>query len=168
MDGRGETMNGEARQYSVKKMYNVSSQQDDIRLSGPPPGQGAGVGARTRDRRVPADLRANSLATVPPTPHSTDTKARAAAAAAALSTSIGGSGGGGNLNLDQDRSDQSCRVAGRPSLRPVWRWQGSNPGQTGTRRSHYQGAETWNLGIRVSDRNQEKSLDTQTAMIWAR
>ncbi|GFO44481.1 hypothetical protein PoB_007098600 [Plakobranchus ocellatus] len=30
-------------------------------------GQGAGGGARTRDRRVPADLRADSLTTVPPT-----------------------------------------------------------------------------------------------------
>ncbi|GFO27061.1 hypothetical protein PoB_005356600 [Plakobranchus ocellatus] len=35
---------------------------------GPPSGQGAGVGARTRDRRVPADLTADLLATVPPTP----------------------------------------------------------------------------------------------------
>ncbi|GFO34464.1 hypothetical protein PoB_006096900 [Plakobranchus ocellatus] len=43
-------------------------QQGDLRLSGPPSGQGAGGGARTRDRRVPADLRADSLATVPPTP----------------------------------------------------------------------------------------------------
>ncbi|GFO01305.1 hypothetical protein PoB_002781000 [Plakobranchus ocellatus] len=31
-----------------------------------PSGQGADGGARTRNRRVPADLRANSLATVPP------------------------------------------------------------------------------------------------------
>ncbi|GFO42539.1 hypothetical protein PoB_006904400 [Plakobranchus ocellatus] len=30
------------------------------------PGQGAGGGARTRDRRVPANLRVDSLATVPP------------------------------------------------------------------------------------------------------
>ncbi|GFO30645.1 hypothetical protein PoB_005715000 [Plakobranchus ocellatus] len=43
-------------------------QQGDLRLSGPPSGQDAGGGARTRDRRVPADLRADSLATVPPTP----------------------------------------------------------------------------------------------------
>ncbi|GFO45857.1 hypothetical protein PoB_007236200 [Plakobranchus ocellatus] len=47
---------------------NDSPQQGDLRLSGPPSGQGAGAGARTRDRRVPADLRADSLATVPPTP----------------------------------------------------------------------------------------------------
>ncbi|GFO00052.1 hypothetical protein PoB_002655700 [Plakobranchus ocellatus] len=30
-------------------------QQDDLRLSGHPPGQGAGGRARTRDKRVPAD-----------------------------------------------------------------------------------------------------------------
>ncbi|GFN79712.1 hypothetical protein PoB_000621800 [Plakobranchus ocellatus] len=36
-------------------------QQGDPRLSGPPSGGGAGGGARTRDRRVPADLRADSL-----------------------------------------------------------------------------------------------------------
>ncbi|GFO13663.1 hypothetical protein PoB_004016800 [Plakobranchus ocellatus] len=34
-------------------------------LSGPPPGQGAGDGARTRNRRVPADLRVDSLSAVP-------------------------------------------------------------------------------------------------------
>ncbi|GFN75546.1 hypothetical protein PoB_000205200 [Plakobranchus ocellatus] len=46
----------------------ASPQQGDLRLSGPPSGQGAGGGARTRDRRFPAELRADSLATVPPTP----------------------------------------------------------------------------------------------------
>ncbi|GFO09545.1 hypothetical protein PoB_003605000 [Plakobranchus ocellatus] len=40
----------------------------DLRLSGPPLGQDDGDEARTRDRRVPANLRADSLATVPPTP----------------------------------------------------------------------------------------------------
>ncbi|GFO19453.1 hypothetical protein PoB_004595800 [Plakobranchus ocellatus] len=49
-------------------LYTASPQQSDLRLSGPPSGQGAGGGARTRDRMVPADLRADSLATVPPTP----------------------------------------------------------------------------------------------------
>ncbi|GFO15991.1 hypothetical protein PoB_004249600 [Plakobranchus ocellatus] len=49
-------------------LYKASPQQGDLRLSGPPSGQGAGGGARTRDRKVPADLRADSLATVPPTP----------------------------------------------------------------------------------------------------
>ncbi|GFO19650.1 hypothetical protein PoB_004615500 [Plakobranchus ocellatus] len=47
---------------------DASPQQGDLRLSGPPSGQGAGSGARTRDRRVPADLRADSQATVLPTP----------------------------------------------------------------------------------------------------
>ncbi|GFO15152.1 hypothetical protein PoB_004165700 [Plakobranchus ocellatus] len=48
--------------------YIASPQQGDLRLSGPASGQGAGSGARTRDRRVPADLRADSQATVLPTP----------------------------------------------------------------------------------------------------
>ncbi|GFN76458.1 Arginase [Plakobranchus ocellatus] len=45
----------------------ASPQQGDLRLLGPPSGRGADGGARTRDRRVPADLRADSQATVPPT-----------------------------------------------------------------------------------------------------
>ncbi|GFO05963.1 hypothetical protein PoB_003246800 [Plakobranchus ocellatus] len=48
--------------------FFVYSQSTDLRLSGPPSGQGAGSGARTRDRSVPADLRADSQATVLPTP----------------------------------------------------------------------------------------------------
>ncbi|GFO43284.1 hypothetical protein PoB_006978900 [Plakobranchus ocellatus] len=48
-------------------LYIASPQQGDLRLSGPPSGQGAGGGARTRDRRVPADLRVDSPATVPST-----------------------------------------------------------------------------------------------------
>ncbi|GFO07997.1 hypothetical protein PoB_003450200 [Plakobranchus ocellatus] len=53
----------------AKESLQISGpQQGDLRLSGPPSGQGAGGGAQTRDRRVPADLRADSLATVPPTP----------------------------------------------------------------------------------------------------
>ncbi|GFO21869.1 hypothetical protein PoB_004837400 [Plakobranchus ocellatus] len=47
---------------------SLSPQQGDLRLSGPPSGQGAGSEARTRDRRVPAGLRADSQATVLPTP----------------------------------------------------------------------------------------------------
>ncbi|GFN78318.1 hypothetical protein PoB_000482400 [Plakobranchus ocellatus] len=43
----------------------ASPQQGDHWLSGPPSGQGTGGGARTRNRRVPADLRTDSLATVP-------------------------------------------------------------------------------------------------------
>ncbi|GFN82810.1 hypothetical protein PoB_000931600 [Plakobranchus ocellatus] len=48
-----------------------SPQQGDLRLSGPPSGQGAGGRAQTCDRRVSADLRTDSLATVPSTPRST-------------------------------------------------------------------------------------------------
>ncbi|GFO35453.1 hypothetical protein PoB_006195800 [Plakobranchus ocellatus] len=52
----------------VLSTVQTSPQQGDLRLSGPPSGQGAASGARTRDRRVPADLRADSQATVLPTP----------------------------------------------------------------------------------------------------
>ncbi|GFO21528.1 hypothetical protein PoB_004803300 [Plakobranchus ocellatus] len=44
------------------------STTDDLCLLGPPSGQGAGGGARTHNRRVPAGLRADSLTTEPPTP----------------------------------------------------------------------------------------------------
>ncbi|GFO28293.1 dehydrodolichyl diphosphate synthase complex subunit nus1 [Plakobranchus ocellatus] len=50
------------------RLTEIIPQQGDLRLSGPPSGQGVGSGARTRDRRVPADLRADSQATVLPTP----------------------------------------------------------------------------------------------------
>ncbi|GFO43535.1 hypothetical protein PoB_007004000 [Plakobranchus ocellatus] len=53
---------------SVSPDDECNPQQDDLRLLGPPSGQGAGSGTRTRDRRVPADLRADSLTTIPPTP----------------------------------------------------------------------------------------------------
>ncbi|GFO22020.1 tripartite motif-containing protein 2-like [Plakobranchus ocellatus] len=49
-----------------QRTYIASPQQGGLRLSGPPSGQRAGGGARNRDRRVPADLRSDSLATVPP------------------------------------------------------------------------------------------------------
>ncbi|GFO18551.1 hypothetical protein PoB_004505600 [Plakobranchus ocellatus] len=42
--------------------WTSSSKQGDLQLSGAPSGQTAGGGARTRNRRVPADLRADSLA----------------------------------------------------------------------------------------------------------
>ncbi|GFO50692.1 hypothetical protein PoB_007719700 [Plakobranchus ocellatus] len=48
--------------------FDASPQQGGLKLSGPPSGQSASGGARTRDRRVPADHRADSLATVPPAP----------------------------------------------------------------------------------------------------
>ncbi|GFO06102.1 hypothetical protein PoB_003260700 [Plakobranchus ocellatus] len=47
-----------------------STKQGALRLSGPPSGQRAGCGARTRDGKVPADLRAGLLPTVPPAPSS--------------------------------------------------------------------------------------------------
>ncbi|GFO25077.1 small conductance calcium-activated potassium channel protein [Plakobranchus ocellatus] len=46
----------------------VRSRPCGLRLSGPPPGQGAGCGTRTHDRRFSADLSTDSLATVPLTP----------------------------------------------------------------------------------------------------
>ncbi|GFN91046.1 hypothetical protein PoB_001755200 [Plakobranchus ocellatus] len=48
----------------------ASPQEGDLRLYSPPSGQGADDGARTRNRRVSADLRADSRATVLPTPPS--------------------------------------------------------------------------------------------------
>ncbi|GFO48153.1 hypothetical protein PoB_007465800 [Plakobranchus ocellatus] len=46
--------------------WNTCPNQRDVRLSGPPSGQGASGGDRTRDTRVAVDLRADSLATEPP------------------------------------------------------------------------------------------------------
>ncbi|GFO16793.1 hypothetical protein PoB_004329800 [Plakobranchus ocellatus] len=43
-------------------------QKGDLRLLGSPAGQGNSSGARTHDRRIPADLREVSLTTVPPKP----------------------------------------------------------------------------------------------------
>ncbi|GFN85991.1 hypothetical protein PoB_001249700 [Plakobranchus ocellatus] len=56
---------------SERSLAIQGPQQGDLRLSGPPSGQGAGGGARTRDTRVLADLRADLLATVPSTHHFT-------------------------------------------------------------------------------------------------
>ncbi|GFO01715.1 hypothetical protein PoB_002822000 [Plakobranchus ocellatus] len=47
-------------------LYTASPQQSDLRLSGHPSGRSAGGGSRTRDRRVPAELRADSRATDAP------------------------------------------------------------------------------------------------------
>ncbi|GFO21511.1 hypothetical protein PoB_004801600 [Plakobranchus ocellatus] len=44
---------------------NAGPQQDDLRLSGPLTGQGASGEAQASDRRVPVDIRVDSLATVP-------------------------------------------------------------------------------------------------------
>ncbi|GFO39085.1 hypothetical protein PoB_006559000 [Plakobranchus ocellatus] len=48
--------------------FVYSPEQSDLRLLNSPSGQGAGGGARTRDRRDPADPRADSLSTVSPIP----------------------------------------------------------------------------------------------------
>ncbi|GFN90421.1 hypothetical protein PoB_001692700 [Plakobranchus ocellatus] len=52
-------------------LYIASPHQGDLRFSGPPSGQRAGAWDRIRDRWVLADLRKDSLSTVPPTPLST-------------------------------------------------------------------------------------------------
>ncbi|GFO19751.1 hypothetical protein PoB_004625600 [Plakobranchus ocellatus] len=52
--------------FYLRIRFSNLPQQSDLRLSGTPSGQGAGGGAQTSDRRVLADLRANLLATVPP------------------------------------------------------------------------------------------------------
>ncbi|GFO44279.1 hypothetical protein PoB_007078400 [Plakobranchus ocellatus] len=44
--------------------------RSDLRLSGPPSGQGACGRALTRNRKAPADLRADSLSPVPRSPQS--------------------------------------------------------------------------------------------------
>ncbi|GFO31610.1 hypothetical protein PoB_005811500 [Plakobranchus ocellatus] len=75
---RGEDDDKEEEQgmrwkWKRKRSRRKSPQQGDLRLSGPSSGptsgQGVGGGARTSDRRVPANLRADSLnATRPLTP----------------------------------------------------------------------------------------------------
>ncbi|GFO10347.1 hypothetical protein PoB_003685200 [Plakobranchus ocellatus] len=55
------------RGWLVWFLYMASPKQGDLRLSGLPSGQSASGGARTRDRRVRADLKADPLATVPST-----------------------------------------------------------------------------------------------------
>ncbi|GFO00004.1 hypothetical protein PoB_002650900 [Plakobranchus ocellatus] len=66
-----DLMSMDLESFQALQIEIFAPQQGGLRLSGPPSGQGAGGGARTRDRRVSADLRADSLATVPPTPHTT-------------------------------------------------------------------------------------------------
>ncbi|GFO32434.1 hypothetical protein PoB_005893900 [Plakobranchus ocellatus] len=64
----GDLPNDSAAQNSKFSIINIiTPRQGDLRLLGPPSGQVAGGGARTRDKRMPAELRADSLATVPPT-----------------------------------------------------------------------------------------------------
>ncbi|GFN77341.1 hypothetical protein PoB_000384700 [Plakobranchus ocellatus] len=54
--------------FLIIPLYFSGPQHGDLRLSGPTSGQSAGGGAQTCDRGVSADLRADSLSTVPPTP----------------------------------------------------------------------------------------------------
>ncbi|GFN81686.1 hypothetical protein PoB_000819200 [Plakobranchus ocellatus] len=63
-DDREKKEEGEKEE---EKVVVKNPQQSDLRLSGPPSGQIDDDGARTRNRRVAADLRANSLDTEPPT-----------------------------------------------------------------------------------------------------
>ncbi|GFO30364.1 hypothetical protein PoB_005686900 [Plakobranchus ocellatus] len=49
----------------LRKVISANPQQDDLRLSIPPLSQDACGGARTCERRVPKDLRADPLSTVP-------------------------------------------------------------------------------------------------------
>ncbi|GFO27826.1 hypothetical protein PoB_005433100 [Plakobranchus ocellatus] len=56
------------RRIKRRKKRTSKKKKGDLRLSGPPSAQGARGGARTHERRIPAYIRAESLATVPPTP----------------------------------------------------------------------------------------------------
>ncbi|GFO34558.1 hypothetical protein PoB_006106300 [Plakobranchus ocellatus] len=53
--------------YELLSLYIANPQQGDLRLLGSPSDRSADGRARTRDRRVPADLRADLQGTVPPT-----------------------------------------------------------------------------------------------------
>ncbi|GFN77747.1 hypothetical protein PoB_000425300 [Plakobranchus ocellatus] len=58
----------ERQKTEVWFLYKASPQQGDLRLSDPPSEQGAIGWAQVCERRIPADLRVDSLAIVPPTP----------------------------------------------------------------------------------------------------
>ncbi|GFN86945.1 hypothetical protein PoB_001345100 [Plakobranchus ocellatus] len=67
--GKTERVKERTRRGEREADRDIASPQGDPRLSDPSSSQGAGGGARTRDRRsIPADIRADSLATVPPMP----------------------------------------------------------------------------------------------------
>ncbi|GFN98055.1 hypothetical protein PoB_002456100 [Plakobranchus ocellatus] len=54
--------------HGTRNGVRSSPQQGDLSFLGPPSDQGAGGGVRTRDRRVPSNIRADSLTTEPPRP----------------------------------------------------------------------------------------------------
>ncbi|GFO29225.1 hypothetical protein PoB_005573000 [Plakobranchus ocellatus] len=56
-------LSGRAVGYQVR---GPSPQHGDLRRPGPPSGLGIGGGAQTCDRRVPIDLKGDSLSTLPP------------------------------------------------------------------------------------------------------
>ncbi|GFO35072.1 hypothetical protein PoB_006157700 [Plakobranchus ocellatus] len=68
IEREGESDSCESSISATSLKLEASPQQGDLRLSSSPSGQGAGGGSRTRDREIPADLRADSLSTMPLTP----------------------------------------------------------------------------------------------------
>ncbi|GFO08818.1 hypothetical protein PoB_003532300 [Plakobranchus ocellatus] len=66
---RHETDNWLRHRIRLRFLYIASPQPGDLRLSGPPSGQSADGGARIRDRKVPANLRTDSLALCHRRPH---------------------------------------------------------------------------------------------------
>ncbi|GFN76915.1 hypothetical protein PoB_000342100 [Plakobranchus ocellatus] len=68
LEKRNQDLHPKTALQTILFVHIASPQQGDLRLSGLPSRLGTSGGARTRDRRVPADLRADSLATEPPTP----------------------------------------------------------------------------------------------------
>ncbi|GFN84734.1 hypothetical protein PoB_001124000 [Plakobranchus ocellatus] len=66
--GAGLTLSQQTSYARIMANLQVRPQQGDLRLSGPPSSQGAYGETRIRGRRIPEDLREDSLSTVPPTP----------------------------------------------------------------------------------------------------
>ncbi|GFO28123.1 general transcription factor ii-i repeat domain-containing 2-like protein [Plakobranchus ocellatus] len=52
---------------SLERLAIIGKIEADLKPSGPPSGQGAGGGARARERKVPSYFRASLLSTVLPT-----------------------------------------------------------------------------------------------------
>ncbi|GFN82970.1 hypothetical protein PoB_000947600 [Plakobranchus ocellatus] len=94
----------------------ASPQRGDLGLLGPPTGQGASGGARTCLRRVPAGLRADSLATVQPTPRQIEDKRGEASKNSGLLMR--------NVRLLEDRSDLdlSQEICGQTTMATGMFW----------------------------------------------